>query len=338
MQSIMYTKNELIELLKEQDESVVEDLLRRADDTRRVYLGDEVHLRGLIEFSNYCRRDCIYCGLRKSNRNLHRYRMDISEILTTAAEAKALGFKTLVIQSGEDPAYSVGDLCALVQEIKSDLGVAVTLCVGEKSYDDYKQMKEAGVDRYLLRFETSDPNLFKTLKPDGDYTGRMTCLEWLHDLGYQVGSGNMVGLPGQTVESLADDILLFARLDLDMIGLGPFISHPDTPLAGSPDGTLDQVLRVTALTRLLTKNVHMPATTATGTIDTYGRQRALQCGANVLMPNMTPTKYRKHYALYPDKICIGDDARKCRFCVQAMLEGLGRSISQDAGHSLKKAS
>lgn len=333
----MHTRCELIELLQEQDDAVVKDLFRRADETRRVCVGDEVHLRGLIEFSNYCRRDCIYCGLRKSNRNLQRYRMDISEILETAVEAEKLGFKTLVIQSGEDPFYSIGDLCTLVRKIKSDLGVAVTLCVGEKSYDDYRQMREAGVDRYLLRYETSDPNLFKKLKPDGDYAGRMQCLEWLHELGYQVGSGNMVGLPGQTVESLADDILLFAKLELDMIGLGPFIGHPETPLAGSPDGTLDQVLRVTALTRLLTRDVHMPATTATGTIDTYGRQRALQCGANVLMPNMTPTKYREHYALYPGKICIGDDARKCRFCVQGMVEGLGRSISQDAGHSLRKA-
>jgi biotin synthase len=333
----MYTKNELIELLTERDETIVEDLFRRADDTRRTYLGDEVHLRGLIEFSNYCRRDCVYCGLRKSNRNLQRYRMDSSEILATAAEAKALGFKTLVLQSGEDPAYSVDDLCTLVREIKSDIGVAVTLCVGEKFYDEYKQMKEAGADRYLLRIETSDPNLFKMLKPDGDYAGRMKCLGWLRELGYQVGTGNMVGLPGQTAASLADDILLFAKLGPDMIGLGPFISHPETPLAGSPDGTLDQVLRVTALTRLVTKNVHMPATTATGTIDPYGRQRALQCGANVLMPNMTPTKYRKLYALYPDKICIGDDARKCRFCVQGMVEDLGRSISRDAGHSLRKA-
>jgi biotin synthase len=173
------------------------------------------------------------------------------------------------------------------------------------------------------------------LKPDSVYEQRFQCLQWLAEIGYQVGSGNMVGLPGQSVESLADDILKFKELDLDMVGLGPFISHPDSPLQDRANGTIDRVLRVTALTRIITKNAHMPATTATGTIDPQGRQKALQCGANVLMPNLTPPKYREHYLIYPGKICIDEEPHKCRFCVESMVTSLGRLVSHDAGHSLK---
>jgi len=329
------TKGEIIDLLKEKDDAVIADLFRHADRVRKEYVGDAVHLRGLIEFSNYCRRDCLYCGLRRSNNNVVRYRMTISEIFAAVLVAKELGFRTVVLQSGEDPAYSIEDICALVYRIKSEFGFAVTLCIGERTYEDYKRLKEAGVNRYLLRFETTDPLLFRKLKPDSLYVKRFQCLDWLQELGYQVGSGNMVGLPGQSLESIADDILKFKELDMDMVGLGPFISHPDTPLQGSANGTIDMVLRVTALTRIVTKNAHMPATTATGTIDPEGRQKALRCGANVMMPNVTPRKYRRHYLIYPDKICIDEDPRKCRFCVESMITGLGKTVSRDAGHSLK---
>jgi biotin synthase len=177
---------------------------------------------------------------------------------------------------------------------------------------------------------------FKRLKPDSSCEKRFQCLQWLAELGYQVGSGVMVGLPGQTTESLADDMLKFKEMDLDMIGLGPFISHPDTPLHGSANGTIDMVLRVTALTRIITGNTHMPATTATGTIDAEGRQKALQCGANVLMPNLTPRQYRQHYLIYPDKICLDENPDTCRFCVETMVTALGRTLSDHAGHSLKR--
>jgi biotin synthase len=332
----MLTKSEIIDLLKEQDQSIIEDLFQQADQVRKQYVGDAVHLRGLIEFSNYCKRDCLYCGLRRSNNNIVRYRMTIPEIYAAATEAKALGFQTLVLQSGEDPAYGIEILCEIVRGIKADFGFAVTLSLGERTCNDYKNLKEAGVDRYLLRFETTDSRLFAVLKPDSIYTKRLKCLDWLKKLGYQVGSGNMVGLPGQSVESLADDILKFRELELDMVGLGPYICNPDTPLRGSANGTIDMVLRVLALTRFVTRNAHMPATTATGTIDPEGRQKALRCGANVLMPNVTPQKYREQYLIYPDKICIGEDPRVCRFCVEAMIAGLGRTISRDAGDSLKK--
>ncbi|MFA5181974.1 MAG: [FeFe] hydrogenase H-cluster radical SAM maturase HydE [Syntrophales bacterium] len=329
------TKGEIIDLLKEKDEAVSEDLFRHADRVRKAYVGDAVHLRGLIEFSNYCRRDCLYCGLRRSNNNIVRYRMTTLEIIAAVFAAKDLGFQTVVLQSGEDPAYTIEAICALVGRIKSEFGFAVTLCIGERTYEDYARLKEAGADRYLLRFETTDPLLFRTLKPDSLYVKRFQCLDWLKELGYQVGTGNMVGLPGQSLESIADDILKFKELDMDMVGLGPFISHPDTPLQGRANGTIDMVLRVTALTRIVTKNTHMPATTATGTIDPEGRQKALQCGANVLMPNLTPRKYRRHYLIYPDKICIDEDPRKCRFCVERMITGLGKTVSRDAGHRLK---
>ncbi len=322
----MLTKRQIIHLLKEKDESVVQDLFEEADRIRKEFAGDTVHLRGLIEFSNYCRRDCLYCGLRKSNQRAVRYRMTTAEILTAAVQAGHLGFQTVVLQSGEDPGYSIGVLCDLVRKIKGGTGAAVTLSIGERSYEDYKRLREAGADRYLLRFETSDPLLFGALKPDSVYANRFQCLRWLSELGYQAGSGNMVGLPGQSVESLADDILTFKELELAMVGLGPYIPHPDTPLRDSANGTIDRVLRVTALTRIVTKNAHLPATTATGTIDPQGRQKALQCGANVLMPNVTPLRYREHYRIYPGKICVSEEPHKCRSCAESMVAGLGRTV------------
>lgn len=331
----MLTRQQIIGFLKERDEAVIKDLFRQADQVRKAHVGDEIHLRGLIEFSNHCRRDCLYCGLRRSNRKAVRYRMSVAEIFAQAVTAKDLGFQTLVLQSGEDLHYTIEELSSLVAKIKEQLGLAITLSLGERPRDHYRRLRAAGADRYLVRFETTDPILFQALKPDSQYRRRFQCLEWLQEVGYQVGSGNMVGLPGQTVESLADDILKFKELDLDMVGLGPYISHSDTPLRGRANGTLEMVLRVTALTRIVTRNAHMPATTATGTIDPEGRQKALRCGANVLMPNLTPLKYREHYLIYPDKICLSEEPSRCRFCVEALALSLGRTVALDAGHSLK---
>lgn len=315
-----------------------QELFARADEVRRRVCGEEVHLRGLLEFSNYCRRNCHYCGLRRDNAGLGRYRMSNEEIYEAGKKAVALGYKTLVLQSGEDPALCVDELCGLVKRIKRDLGCAVTLCIGERTYDEYKKMRAAGADRYLLRFETSDRDLFRRLKPDANYENRFTCLSWLRELGYQVGSGIMVGLPGQTMDILVDDILCLAKLDLDMIGIGPFIAHPQTPLSGAGNGTLDLTLRVVALTRIVTEKTHMPATTAIGSIDPLGRQKALQCGANVMMPNVTPDKYRRYYEIYPHKICIEDKPGDCRQCVEGMLAGLRRRVASSFGHSLKTRS
>jgi biotin synthase len=330
----MLSRPEIVAWLQERDEKAVQNLYREADEVRKKYVGDAIHLRGLIEFSNYCKRDCQYCGLRHSNKKAVRFRMPLPEILDTAILSRNLGIRTVVLQSGEDSAYSIEDLCLLVRNIKN-LDLAITVSIGERSYEDYKRLRDAGADRSLIRFETSDPALFARLKPDSEYAQRFQCLEWLKELGYQVGSGIMVGLPGQSMSSIADDILKFKELDLDMIGIGPFIAHPDTPLRGCVGGTIDLLLHTTALTRIVTMNTHMPATTATGTIDATGRQKALQCGANVIMPNMTPAAYREHYLIYPGKICISEAPGKCSFCVERMAGELGRTIGLDAGHSLK---
>ncbi len=328
-------REELVNFLDEQDPEKVSHLYRQADRTRKEFMGDEVHIRGIVEFSNYCRRDCLYCGLRKSNGRLYRYRMSPEAVFQAAGEARRLDFKTIVLQSGEDPFYSAEILCALVRRIKNELGLAITLCIGERAFEEYRRFKEAGADRYLLKFETSDRGLFRKLKPDSSYGERFRCLKWLRELGYQVGSGNMVGLPGQTTESLAEDILLFHELNLDMIGIGPFIPDPNTPLAGAVAGDLDRTLKTVALTRIITRNTHLPATTAVGTIHPTGRQKALQCGANVIMPNATPREFRRHYQIYPNKICIDESPSNCRFCIEGMINSLGRRIADHHGHSLK---
>ncbi len=308
-----------------------------ADETRKKYVGDGVHLRGLLEFSNHCRRNCRYCGIRAGNPKVRRYRLTTGEILDCARAAVALGYRTVVMQSGEDNHWGPKELVKIVDEVKKATGLAITLSVGEYTKEEYKDLRKAGADRFLLRFETSDRALFAALKPDSDYDRRFSCLAWLKEAGFQVGSGVMAGLPGQTLESLADDILLFKKMDLDMVGIGPFIANPDTPLAGSPGGTLDLALRMVALTRIVTRNAHIPATTAMGSIDPQGRQKALRCGANVLMPNISPVEHRVDYSLYPGKICVNDQPEQCAGCVDAMLRSLGRSRAGGFGHSLKKA-
>jgi biotin synthase len=326
------TRDEIIYLLSLNETAA---LFGEADRVRRLHVGDAVHLRGLIEFSNVCGRDCAYCGLRRSNQAVSRYRMSADEIFDTAKTAAGLGYKSLVLQSGENCQYPMKDMCALLRRIKSEIGIAITLSMGEKSREEYAALKEAGADRYLLRFETSSETLFAQLKPDSSFKERFQCLAWLREVGFQVGSGIMVGLPGQTLEMLADDILLMDKLDLDMIGIGPFIANPQTPLKNAPSGTLDLTLKTLAILRIITKNAHIPATTAMESIEKGGRERALRCGANVLMPNVTPSQYREHYQLYPNKICINDQPGDCAACITGMVHSLGRTIAADAGHSLK---
>lgn len=332
------TRQELLVLLEARGEKELQALFRAADRRRHLTMGDAVHLRGIIEFSNYCRQNCFYCGLRAGNGKLRRYRLQPEEIVAVAKEAIALGYGTLVLQSGEDPYYTADMLCRVIQGIRRlNPEVAITLSVGERSYADYRQFRAAGADRYLLKHETSDPQLFARLRPGTSLEARLERLAWLRELGYQVGSGNMVGLPGQTWESLADDLLLLQELDVEMAGIGPFIPHPDTPLAGTRGGTLEDTLKVLACARLLLPFAHLPATTATGTIHPRGRQLALQAGANVVMPNVTPAEYRPHYTIYPNKICIAEAASHCRLCVEGMIASLGRVVAKGPGHSPKPA-
>lgn len=305
-----------------------------ADAFRARYVGDEVHLRGVIEFSNHCRRRCLYCGLRADNRSLARYRMQPEEILAVARRGVELGYGTIVLQSGEDPWYTAEMLADLVAVIK-ELGVAVTLCVGERPREEYKRWREAGADRYLLKQETANPELYQRLHPDMSWEERLTRLRWLKDLGYQVGSGNIVGLPGQTLEDLAADLLLLRELEVEMAGIGPLIPHPDTPLRGCPAGSLPLTYRVLAVARLVIPWAHLPATTAVGTLDPNGRRLALQRGANVVMPNLTPRKYRAHYQIYPGKICLQEEPEDCRECLEGMIRSLGRRVGRGPGHGLK---
>jgi len=330
----------LVTLLRCRDPEVIERLFVIADAKRKKYVGDTVHLRGLVEFSNFCRKNCFYCGLRKENRKLKRYRMSFEEIYALCERIARLGVKTIVLQSGEDPWYEAKPFAELIHRIKK-LKVAVTLSVGEREHWEYALWKEAGADRYLLKQETFDRELFARIHPDDDYDKRLECQRVLKDLGYQVGSGNIVGLPYQTYEALALDIKKFQEWDFDMIGIGPFIPHPDTPFGGytmDPEEKCLLTLKVLALTRILTKTTNLPATTALGTLVPGGRERGLRCGANVLMPNFTPPPYRTQYTIYPGRICIQEAWGSCLPCMEKMVRALGRSIAKDFGDRIRSLS
>lgn len=291
------SKKEIVDILKSPDT----DIFQEANEVRKKYVGDGVHLRGLIEFSNICKCNCLYCGLQSSNKHVNRYRLSKDEILDIAKKGVDEGFKTIVLQSGEDEFFNTKLMCEIISEIKN-LGVALTLSIGEKSFEDYKAFKDAGADRYLLRIETTDKNLYKKMHPYANFDNRMRCLYDLKKLGYETGTGCLVGLPEQTLESLADDILFFKELDADMIGIGPFIPHPDTPLKNENNGSLDLAIKVMAVTRILLKDINIPATTAMESLRSDGRLLALQSGANVVMPNLTDDCHKKMYEIYPNKI------------------------------------
>ncbi|OOM73766.1 biotin synthase [Clostridium puniceum] len=321
-------KDEILELL--QNDNINEELFKAADEVRQEFLGDYVHLRGLIEFTNICKRNCMYCGLRRDNKNLERYRLTKEEILDFANKAVSYGYKTLVLQGGEDDYFTKERMTEIVKEIKN-LGVALTLSLGEKTYEEYKAFKEAGADRYLIRIETTDKKLYEDMDPNMSFEERLDCLNNLRDLGYEVGSGILVGLPNQTLESIAKDILFFKLINADMIGIGPFIPNEDTPLKASKGGDLTLALKVMALTRLILPDINIPATTAMESLTPNGRIIALQSGANVVMPNVTEGEYRKLYALYPGKICTGDTPAHCRGCITGKVTGIGRIISDGYG-------
>lgn len=320
-------KDDILNLLQTDDPQA---LFKKADEVRAKYVGDEVHLRGLIEFSNICRNNCLYCGIRKGNSMVHRYRMSEEELIKTAQNAANMGFKTVVLQSGEDLYFDVLRLCHILEEIKK-FDVAVTLSIGERTYEEYKAFREAGADRYLMRIETTDQNLYHALDPDMSWQHRYDCLMMIKELGYELGSGIMVGLPNQTMESIADDLLFLKKIGIDMAGIGPFIPHPQTPLAGEAGGTLDLALRTMAVMRLLLPDINIPATTAMESLAPNGRILALQAGANVVMPNVTEGEYRKFYELYPGKICVNETPVACRTCIGTKILAIGRKIGTGYG-------
>ena len=328
----MLSKKEIIELLD--DEQNQDELFARADYVRQKNVGDEVHLRALIEFSNICRNNCLYCGIRKDNSVVKRYRLNEEELINTAKSAVDMGFKTIVLQSGEDMWFSLQRMCHIISEIKK-LDVALTLSIGEREYDEYKAFREAGADRYLMRIETTNKDLYHKLDPLMSWQKRYECLLMIKELGYELGSGIMVGLPEQTTESIADDLLFLKDLDVDMAGIGPFIAHPQTPLANEKSGNLYLSLRTMAIMRILLPDINIPATTAMESLHKNGRIMALKCGANVVMPNVTTGEYRRLYELYPNKACVNDTPLHCRSCIELKIAAIGRKIGTGYGNHKK---
>ncbi len=328
--------HDLLALLRAQDQEA-EMLFALADEMRAAFFGNEVHLRGIIEFSNYCVQNCLYCGLRRGNTELSRYRMDKEELMEVSRQAAALGFKTLVLQSGEDPRCTGAVLAEIISGIKKELDVAVTLSVGERSRADYAAFKEAGADRYLLKHETADPVLFRRLRPGATLSDRLRKLWWLKELGYQTGAGNMIGLPGQTLESIALDLILMRQVGADMAGIGPFIPHARTPLKNCRGGDFAFTLKVLAAARLALPGVHLPATTAMDAVRKDGRKKALRCGANVVMLNVTPVHYRRRYCIYPVRAVMDKEPEEQLNTFQAVLAEQGKKAGTGYGHALRLA-
>ncbi|MCR5104899.1 MAG: [FeFe] hydrogenase H-cluster radical SAM maturase HydE [Eubacterium sp.] len=290
--------------------------------------GKDVFIRGIVEFSNICNRNCYYCGLRAGNTKLERYRLSVEDILSCCESGYMYGFRTFVLQSGEDPFYTTDMICGIVSKLKEKYpDCAVTLSLGEKSYEEYKAYREAGADRYLLRHETANEEHYGKLHPENmSWKNRIRCLEDLKKLGYQTGCGVMIGSPGQTSECLADDMLLMEKLKPEMIGLGPFLPHSDTPFKNEPKGSYETTLFMISLCRLMLPKVLLPATTALGTIKPNGREQGILAGANVIMPNLSPVQVRDKYMLYDNKICTGDTSSECRGCIERRMESIGYKV------------
>lgn len=332
------TGAEFAALIRGRDEVLARELFRRADARRREYYGTDVYIRGLIEFTNYCRNDCLYCGIRRSNRNARRYRLSREEILACCREGYALGYRTFVLQGGEDPWYTPERVEELVRAVKAaHPDCALTLSVGEQPREVYQAWFDAGADRYLLRHETANDDHYRSLHPaEMSPENRKRCLWDLKDIGYQVGCGFMVGSPGQTPEHLAEDLLFLRALEPDMVGIGPFIPQHDTPLRYQPAGTLELTLFLLGLIRLMLPDVLLPATTALGTIHPQGRELGIRAGANVCMPNLSPAEVREKYALYDNKICTGDEAAQCRRCLEARMASIGYRVVVHRGDHIGK--
>ncbi len=321
------SKQEILELLEDPGK-----LFPWADYVRMKYCGNSVYIRGIIEFSNYCIRDCLYCGLRRENDNLCRYRMTPDEITGLARKIYREGVKTIVLQSGDDPGFTREILSEVITKIKlENPGVAVTLSIGERPNDDYKAFREAGADRYLLKHETANPSLYEQLHPGQSLKKRIEIIEYLKKLGYEIGSGNIIGLPKQSVTDLVNDVLLFKSLDVDMVGIGPFIPQRDTPLSEYPCGDFRLTMKAIALTRIVTQNTNIPATTALASVNPNdGQLLGLKTGCNVIMPDFTPEQYRKNYAIYDNKAKVNLEEAK------EVIVNAQRAISFDRGDTLKR--
>ncbi len=325
-------------LLTTDDKACIEELARRGRETAQSIYGNTVYIRGLIEFTNYCKNDCLYCGIRRSNCNADRYRLTTEQILSCCKIGYELGFRTFVLQGGEDPYFTDERICELVRMIKKDYpDCAVTLSIGEKKRESYQAYFDAGADRYLLRHETANEEHYKKLHPvEMSLANRKRCLRDLKEIGYQTGCGFMVGSPWQTIENLYEDLIFIKDLQPEMVGIGPFIPQKDTPFGDKEAGTLDRTLRLLSIIRLIHPHVLLPSTTALGTIHPKGRELGILAGANVVMPNLSPVEVREKYKLYDNKICTGDEAAECRYCMQKRMESIGYQVVTDRGDYKKR--
>lgn len=318
------------------DPEVRSRLSREAVRLRKLYYGDKVFTRGLIEFTNYCKNNCYYCGIRCQNPHAKRYRLSREEILDCCENGYELGFRTFVLQGGEDPFFTDERMTEIIREIKTRYpDCALTLSIGERSFESYRRFRVAGADRYLLRHETADEAHYRKLHPENlTLANRKRCLRDLKALGYQVGAGFMVGSPGQTSAELAEDLCFLEELQPEMVGIGPFIPHHETPFAEAEAGSVDLTLFLLSVIRILLPKVLLPATTALGTLDPRGREKGLLAGANVVMPNLSPVKNRKQYDLYDNKICTGEEAAECRECLARRVESVGYRLATERGDAV----
>jgi len=329
------SSEELLYILDNLDEESKKYLIEKAHDTRMKVYGDKVYIRGLIEFTNYCSMNCVYCGIRAENKNADRYRLTLEEILECADLGDELGYKTFVLQGGEDPYYTDERLVQVIKAIKQRYPEnAITISLGERSYESYKKLYAAGADRYLLRHETATKELYDRFHPGATFENRRQCLYNLKEIGYQIGAGFMVGLPGQENKDLVNDLRFIKELSPHMCGLGPFIPHKDTVLKDCKSGTLEKTITMLALVRLLVPNILLPATTALGSINPLGREMGIKAGANVVMPNLSPRSVREKYSLYDGKICTGDEAAECRYCIENRIKSAGFQLDITRGDNL----
>lgn len=326
------TEEDLLYILDNLDEESESRLFELALEAKKEHYGLDVYMRGLIEFTNYCSQNCMYCGIRRGNPDADRYRLTKEDIISCCREGYDLGYRTFVLQGGEDAWYTDERLIDVVKTIKANWpDTAVTLSVGERSYESYKAIFEAGADRYLLRHETASPEVYSAIHPDMSFENRRQCLKNLKEIGFQVGAGFMVGLPGQGNKELVMDLVFLKELDPQMVGIGPFIPHKKTPLGEEIGGTVEKTLVMVAMTRLMLPKALLPSTTALGTMDSQGREKALKAGANVVMPNLSPTEQRVKYELYENKICTGDEAAHCRMCIEGRIKSAGFQVNMSRG-------
>lgn len=315
------------------DASIDEYLFQNAAVVRQQRYGNDIYIRGLIEFTNYCKNDCYYCGIRKSNTNAARYRLTKDEILSSADTAYSLGFRTFVLQGGEDAYFTDEKIVDIVGSLKEKYpDCAITLSIGERTKESYQKLFDAGASRYLLRHETADAAHYAKLHPKiMSYNNRVECLKNLKNIGYQVGAGMMIGSPYQTIEHLLKDIRFLQEIQPDMVGIGPFIPHKDTVFAKEKKGSVNLTLRLLSIIRLTLPYALIPATTALGTLDPFGREKGIAAGANVVMPNVSPKDAREKYLLYDNKICVKDSARSCINCLSRRMENIGCRIAISRG-------